>query len=126
MTGIKVINADETGEVTLSSSSTPRLVTAWSPDGSRIVFQRTYPGPNQAIHVMNADGSGETQIGGNPAQDTDPDWQPLVTGYPRPKGARPLRLRWCPRTSPAPPLTGRTGRRWPSPRATRPRRPRRT
>ena len=69
-----------------------------------------FPGPNRAIHVMNADGTGDTQIGGNPAQDTDPDWQPLVTGYPRPKGATPLTRRWCLLSAVHVARTARTGR----------------
>ena len=94
---IHAMNSDGSGDVTLTSSASETLSSpAWSPDGSKIVYQRNFPGPNRAIHVMNADGSGDAQIGGNPAQDTDPDWQPVVTGYPRPKGATPLRVALVP------------------------------
>ena len=111
---IHVMNADGTGDVTLTSSASETVSSpAWSPDGSKIVYQRFFPGPNRAIHVMNADGSGDTQIGGNPAQDTDPDWQPVVTGYPRPKGATPLRVALVPGVGRLHSLrTASTGRRW--------------
>src|SRR5215207_7454899 len=94
------MNADGTGDVTLTSSASTSLASpVWSPDGSKIAYQRNFPG-NAAIHVMNADGSGDAQIGGNPAQDTAPDWQPLVTGYARPRGASPLRASLVPAFAP--------------------------
>jgi Tol biopolymer transport system component len=93
---IHVMSSDGSGDVTLTSGASETLSSpAWSPDGSKIVYQRNFPG-NAAIHVINADGSGDVQIGGNPAQDVDPDWQPVVTGYPRPKGATPLRVALVP------------------------------
>lgn len=51
----------------------------WSPDGSQIAFARygTSEGsaiPNYDVWVMNADGSGETNITDDPAEDIEPDW----------------------------------------------------
>ncbi|MFL6335175.1 MAG: S8 family serine peptidase [Pyrinomonadaceae bacterium] len=47
----------------------------YSPDGSKIVFQRSTDGQPD-IYVMNADGSGVTQLTNNPAYDLAPDWSP--------------------------------------------------
>jgi Tol biopolymer transport system component len=51
------------------------LVPAWSPDGSRIAFE-SYRDGNFEIYVMNADGSGQTRITNNTANDESPDWSP--------------------------------------------------
>jgi TolB protein len=50
-------------------------VPAWSPDGSRIAFLTGRDG-NGEIYVMNADGSGPTNLTNNPAEDYDPVWSP--------------------------------------------------
>jgi Tol biopolymer transport system component len=60
--GIYVINADGSGETRLTDGYD--FGAAWSPDGSRIAFVRTVIGQGDAIHVMNADGSGLAQVGG--------------------------------------------------------------
>ena len=44
---------------------------AWSPDGSKLAFQRSGD-----VWVVNADGSGETQLAGTPEPDRDPAWSP--------------------------------------------------
>jgi Tol biopolymer transport system component len=53
---------------------------AWSPDGERIVFLRAPEGlagtEATEIWVMRADGSGQTQITDNAAQDDWPSWSP--------------------------------------------------
>jgi Tol biopolymer transport system component len=56
---------------------------AWSPDGNKIVFQRTLPGAdgqlsdgNDEIYVMNADGTDQTRLTYYPGRDDDPDWSP--------------------------------------------------
>jgi len=47
----------------------------WSPDGSRITFSSTRSGRgNYDIYVMQADGSGATQLTDGPAPDQDPSW----------------------------------------------------
>ena len=50
----------------------------WSPDGSQIAFDSFLATNQPTIHVMNADGSGITQISSTPCCDRDfqPDWSP--------------------------------------------------
>ena len=53
---------------------------AWSPDGTKIVFD--------GIQVMSANGGPATVVA---SSGIDPDWQPIpINAYPRPKGATPL------------------------------------
>ena len=47
----------------------------WSPDGTKIAFQSNRDG-NFEIYVMNADGSGQTRLTTNEANDVHPDWSP--------------------------------------------------
>jgi len=50
---------------------------AWSPDGSQIAFQRlTLSTFQEDIYVMNADGSGVTNLTMNSAFDVEPAWGP--------------------------------------------------
>ena len=48
-------------------------VADWSPDGGKIVF-RSNRDSNNEIYVMNADGSGQTNLSNNPASDETPSW----------------------------------------------------
>jgi dipeptidyl aminopeptidase/acylaminoacyl peptidase len=66
---------------------------AWSPDGSRIAFERYDDG----IHVINVDGTGDIRLS---AIGTDPDWQPVQRAYVRPAGATPLRVPLVPAFEP--------------------------
>jgi hypothetical protein len=99
---IWLMNSDGTGQVRLTNNSAHRdLTPAWSPDGTRIAFgtERDEPNPgscypncNDEIYVMGIDGSGQMDITNSPGvSETAPDWQPVLNGYPRPKGATPLR-----------------------------------
>src|SRR5207302_930733 len=48
----------------------------WSPDGTQIAFISTRDG-NPEVYVMNADGTGQTRITNNPADEERPDWHPF-------------------------------------------------
>jgi len=69
---IHVINEDGTGLRTLPTGSDAR----WSPDGTKIVFSQNPDGLNH-IWVMNADGTGQTQLThALSGADVRPAWSP--------------------------------------------------
>lgn len=87
-----VINVDGTGETNLTNNSAPRCFgppfdpdptcvfeawPRWSPNGKKILFNRA-PLPGQAdIWVMNADGTGKTNLTNSPTtNDFFADWSP--------------------------------------------------
>ncbi len=51
------MNADGTGQVGLGTGGYFASRPAWSPDGSKIVFER-----GRVIVVMNADGTNQTEV----------------------------------------------------------------
>jgi len=56
------------------------IFTAYSPDGKFITFSSTRDSTDPSIfdvYVMRSDGTDETNRTNNPANDIDPDWQPL-------------------------------------------------
>jgi Tol biopolymer transport system component len=56
------------------------ILTAYSPDGKFIAFSSTRDSADPNIfevYVMRADGSEETNLTNNPANDINPDWQPV-------------------------------------------------
>jgi TolB protein len=79
---------------------------AWSPDGSRIVFESIRDGPDADIFVMNSDGSGVIQLTRNEVFDSTPVFTPdgrfivwaseqegnLDIFRMRPDGSEPLNL----------------------------------
>jgi hypothetical protein len=69
---------------------------AWSPDGSKIVFQSLRDG-NFEIYAMNADGTGVTRLTNSSGADVNPVWGATsYFGYPRAKGATPIRVSLVP------------------------------
>ena len=87
---IYVMNADGSNKNKVSPD-TPEMHhyyrdSAWSPDGSKITFTGRRVGDDvgqfgngaDEIYTVNADGSNPANITNNPADDSEPDWQPLT------------------------------------------------
>jgi hypothetical protein len=96
-----VINSDGSGGPTQITTDGQSNQPAWSPDGTLIAFASS---SLDTLRTMNPDGTGVTPIP-NTAVAKDPTWQPIVTGYVRPKGATPILIslvpayRNCPTTN---------------------------
>lgn len=69
--GIWAMNADGTDHRLITTGSNPR----WSPDGSRLVFNCGFPQLDNKLCLVNADGTGRTEIP-NTSGFTSPDWAP--------------------------------------------------
>jgi Tol biopolymer transport system component len=72
---IQTMNPDGTGVASLTGDSFMDEHPAWSPDGTKLAFQRSGFGESD-IYVINADGTGLTRLTNNPARDVDPAWSP--------------------------------------------------
>ncbi len=75
---IVVATASGTHSTRLTSEG-HNLEPLWSPDGKKIAFSSDRDG-NSEIYVMNADGTGQTNLTRNPAEDFAPSWQPVRVG----------------------------------------------
>ncbi len=73
-TDIAIMNADGSNAVRLTESGDNESPT-WSPDSTRIAFMSRREGQSD-IFVMRRDGSGQTNLTNNPAEDMDPAWSP--------------------------------------------------
>lgn len=80
---IYVMNADGTNQTRITDNPAYDMSPSWSPDGAQIVFdtQRDYYppaevgiGPEFEIHMINADGSQDTRLTNNQAEDRFPAW----------------------------------------------------
>ena len=67
--GMEPMNLTEDGTLTHSSPD-------WSPNGEKIAFTRSDEATANDIWVMDADGSGETELTNTPVAELDPDWSP--------------------------------------------------
>ena len=82
---VNVMNADGSGKRTLTRTAWNFLPPAWSPDGSKLAFERRLDptrwkgqcgGCDVDVYVMNADGSSQRNLTRNPAGDGYPVWSP--------------------------------------------------
>ncbi len=99
---IWTMNTDGTSQTALTGGAGQAgTLPAWSPDGTKILFHSgAFTAPNGFdIFTINPNGSGVTRLNTPvPADDMDPNQQPIAApgGYPRPKGATPLRVSLVP------------------------------
>jgi Tol biopolymer transport system component len=70
--GVYTANADGTGLTKLNEDG---QYPDWSPDGTRVVYMADRDG-NHELSIMNADGTGETNLTRHPASDNVPRWSP--------------------------------------------------
>ena len=68
-------NADG-GDVRRLTEGVSDRFPAWSPDGSRIAFTRDLSDGNQELFLINADGTGETQLTDTDGANMQPTWSP--------------------------------------------------
>jgi TolB protein len=80
---IYVMNADGSAQTNLTNDPASDSDPAGSPDGAKIAFTRDLDPDNSVnrevnleIFLMNADGSGQTNLTNNPAHDSAPAWSP--------------------------------------------------
>jgi WD40 repeat protein len=74
---IFLMNVDGSNVTPVSRTGLRESRPAWSPDGSRIAYVRRMNNANHEIYVMNADGSGATQLTNRPdSVESEPSWSP--------------------------------------------------
>jgi Tol biopolymer transport system component len=84
-------------QLTNDPSTRSKQGPTWSPDGRQIAFQVLSESYQDHIYTVNAaDGSGLTDITPNTPSNLTPDWQRILPGYPRPRGASPMRASLVP------------------------------
>ena len=79
----------------------------WSPDGAKLVGAGPDPACDAGtttcppeLWVMDPDGTNRVRLTNTAASERNPDWQPVLgapaPGYPRPRGASPMRISLVP------------------------------
>ena len=71
-----VCNLDGSNRVKLTDNAATEGSPRWSPDGTRIVFDRKWSGQDSEIMLMNADGSGVYAVTNNALEDGSPAFGP--------------------------------------------------
>ncbi len=71
-----VCDLDGSNLVQLTNNTAAEYLPQWSPDGTRIVFDREWPGNDREIMTMNANGAGVEALTDNDGLDTHPTWSP--------------------------------------------------
>jgi hypothetical protein len=86
---IYVMDSDGSNETRITTTAEQETSPVWSPDGKKIAFRG-----DDDIWVMNADGTGATNLTNTPGvPEYSPAWQPVAPrGYPRPKSAPIIRV----------------------------------
>jgi Tol biopolymer transport system component len=75
--GIYVMDIDGSDPILLYEDDYGLMKCDWSPDGKKIAFTTDMDYPSDPeVYVINADGSGLTNLTRNSAVDTDPAWSP--------------------------------------------------
>ncbi len=79
--GVYTMNPDGTGQTQISSTAgscagAPDEHLAWSPDGTKLAFLGVGLGGDTDIYVVNANGTGETNITNFAKADCSPSWSP--------------------------------------------------
>jgi hypothetical protein len=83
---IALMNADGTNEVALTSNAASDEQSVFSPDNTKIVFHSDRDG-NTEIYSMNPNGTGQTRLTNDGANDTGATWQTLLSCAPPPPNA---------------------------------------
>ena len=87
------VNRDGTGAARLTPADPADVVSfTWSPDGTKLAYDRYTSGNNSNIYVLDSDGTGQVPLTNADGVDANPDWQPAgaMTPFPRPGGGSPL------------------------------------
>jgi dipeptidyl aminopeptidase/acylaminoacyl peptidase len=80
---IYVVNADGAGRTRLTRDPAEEFSPAWSPDGTKIAFLRSFQAlgtSNRPVYVMNADGTGQHQVTPGTRLAAVPTWQARGVG----------------------------------------------
>ncbi len=73
-----VCNLDGSNITQITNNTAVEQGPKWSPDGSRIAFERQWPGQDREVMVVNADGSGVKALTNNTDMDGFPSWSPVA------------------------------------------------
>lgn len=73
---IWMMDSDGTNQVRLTQGALFEGWPVWSPDGTRVAFERRLDDGNYDIYIVNADGTGQTRLTDDPAEERNPSWSP--------------------------------------------------